>query len=587
LFYPDIIMAKIPARESWFKREFEAFQLKLARPDALAQLALLGILAGLLTGIVIVAFRLLAEGMLALLMDGDPEAFESLGWQARVMLPIGAGLFLILLFRFASKGIHVLGVARVMERMAYHQGHLSLRELFLQFFGAAAAIIGGFSVGREGPHVHLGASCGSQLGQWLRLPNNSIRTLVGCGTAAGIAASFNTPLAGVIFALEVVMLEYTIASFIPVILAAASATLVSIAVFGNESAFDIPAMELTSLSAIPPVILLGLAVGVLAAAFIQMIQLVAGLGRRTSLTMRFALASVIAALFGVLLPQVMGIGYDSVNAALLDNIGMLLLLFLIGGKLLATSLSIGLGIPGGMIGPSLFIGAVTGALVAKLFALAGLDVDVGLFALLGMGAMMGASLQAPLAALTAIMELTHSPGIIMPGMVVIIVASMTASELFRKESLFITMLRASGMDYSASPVSQALRRIGVAGTMSKSFLRTPESLERETALGLLQEKPAWLIIDGEKGPHVLLRAADLASFLEAESSAASNAVDLMEIPGQRYDIAPVHLQATLQEALDILNSSNAHALYVQRQTAPGIHRVYGILTREMIESAYR
>ena len=149
------------------------------------------------------------------------------------------------------------------------------------------------------------------------------------------------------------------------------------------------------------------------------------------------------------------------------------------------------------------------------------------------------------------------------------------------------MLRANAWHSRTDAISSVVVLIGVAGTMSKSFLRTPESLERETALGLLQEKPAWLIIDGEKGPHVLLRAADLASFLEAESSAASNAVDLMEIPGQRYDIAPVHLQATLQEALDILNSSNAHALYVQRQTAPGIHRVYGILTREMIESAYR
>ncbi|MEJ2308554.1 MAG: chloride channel protein [Gammaproteobacteria bacterium] len=579
-------MAKIPPRESWFKREFEAFQLKLARPDALAQLALLGILAGLLTGVVIVAFRLLAEGTLELLTGGDPEAFESLGWQTRTMLPLAAGLFLILLFRFASKGIQVLGVARVMERMAYHQGHLSLRELLLQFFGAAAAIIGGFSVGREGPHVHLGATSGSLLGQWLRLPNNSIRTLVGCGTAAGIAASFNTPLAGVIFALEVVMLEYTIASFIPVILAAASATLVSIAVFGNESAFDIPAMELASLSAIPFVILLGLAVGILAAAFIQMIRLVAGLGQRVSLPVRFALASVIAASFGVLLPEVMGIGYDSVNAALLDDIGMLLLLLLIGGKLLATSLSVGLGIPGGMIGPSLFIGAVTGALVANLFALAGVDVDVGFFALLGMGAMMGASLQAPLAALTAIMELTHSPGIIMPGMVVIIVASMTASELFRKESLFITMLKASGMEYSASPVLQALRRMGVAGTMNKSYLRTAAVVDREAAISLLQEKPSWLIIDGEKAPRALLRAADLANYLEADDASRPATVDLMEIPGRRYDIAPIHLQATLQEALDTLNNSSADALYVQRQTVPGIHRVYGILTRDMIESAY-
>ncbi|MDX1346262.1 MAG: chloride channel protein, partial [Sedimenticolaceae bacterium] len=250
-------------------------------------------------------------------------------------------------------------------------------------------------------------------------------------------------------------------------------------------------------------------------------------------------------------------------------------------------LSVGLGIPGGMIGPSLFIGAVLGALVANLFALAGFEVDVGFFALLGMGAMMGASLQAPLAALTAIMELTHSPGIIMPGMVVIITASLTASELFRKESLFITMLKASGMDYSTTPVLQALRRIGVAGTMSKSCVRTEATVGLQSAQALLQEKPAWVIIDAEKGPRMLLRAADLASYLDARAPDRDETIDLMEIPGKRYDLAPIHLQATLQEAQEQLNKTNAEALYVQRQTAPGINRVYGILTREMIDASYR
>ena len=580
-------MVKETDRDNWIARRLESLQLRLARPDALAQLALLGILAGIMTGVVIVSFRLLAEGVLALLLAGDPENYEALAWQYRALLPLLAGLFLILLFQFASKGIHVLGVARVMERMAYHQGYLGLRELLLQFFGAAAAIIGGYSVGREGPHVHLGASSGSLLGQWLRLPNNSIRTLVGCGTAAGIAASFNTPLAGVIFALEIVMLEYTIASFIPVILAAASATLVSIAVFGNEAGFDIPTMELASLAHMPLVLLLGLAVGILSAAFIQSMQFVTGIGRSFALWQRFVAAALIAALFAVLLPRVMGIGYDSVNDALLGELGLVTLVLLVVGKLLATSLSVGLGIPGGMIGPSLFIGAVLGALVANLFALAGFDVDVGFFALLGMGAMMGASLQAPLAALTAIMELTHSPGIIMPGMVVIITASLTASELFRKESLFITMLKASGMDYSTTPVLQALRRIGVAGTMSKSCVRTEATVGQQSAQALLQKKPAWVIIDAENGPRMLLRAADLASYLDARGADIDETIDLMEIPGKRYDLAPIHLQATLQEAQEQLNKTNAEALYVQRQNAPGINRVYGILTREMIDASYR
>ena len=104
---------------------------------------------------------------------------------------------------------------------------------------------------------------------------------------------------------------------------------------------------------------------------------------------------------------------------------------------------------------------------------------------------------------------------------------------------------------------------------------------------LLRDKPAWLIIDSGKEPHTLLRAADLASYLAARQPGSDEPIALMEIPGQRFDLSPIHLQATLQEALEQLNKGDAEALYVQRQTAPGIHRVYGILTREMIDATYR
>jgi hypothetical protein len=112
-------------------------------------------------------------------------------------------------------------------------------------------------------------------------------------------------------------------------------------------------------------------------------------------------------------------------------------------------------------------------------------------------------------------------------------------------------------------------------------------IDLNTAVGLLKEKPAWLIIDAGKEPHTLLRAADLANYLAARLPDETGFIDLMEIPGQRYDLAPIHLQATLQEAQELLKKSSAEALYVQRENAPGIHRVYGILTQEMIDATYR
>lgn len=413
---------------------------------------------------------------------------------------------------------------------------------------------------------------------------------MGCGTAAGIAASFNTPLAGVIFALEVVMMEYTLASFIPVILAAASATLVSVAAFGNIPAFEIQPMTLGDLADVPIIVLLGLLAGALSTLMIVLVRKITGLVRDMEMWKRMLLAGLAMIPFAILVPETMGIGYDTVNQLLAGHMLLLTALLLVFGKLLATSAVIGLGVPGGIIGPSLFIGAALGALCEALATALGVDVPAGLLPLLGMGAMMGAALQAPLAALTAIMELTHSPGIIMPGMLVIVIASLTASEVFRQESLFITMMKASGLDFDQNPVLQALRRVGVAAAMSTEFSRARNLVSVDEAETLLVNKPLWLIVEEDGQPVTLMRAADLANYLEAEAQEHTDSnkeIDLMAIPAQRYDVSSVSIRENLQEARDLLENSAAEALYVASDSSTGIARIYGILTSEMIESSYR
>lgn len=568
----------------------ERFQIVLSRPDTLLPLAMVGLVTGILAGLVIVAFRLaVEETQTAFIADGNPENYESLAPWVRLVLPALGGAAIGYLFYKLAKGNTVLGVARVMERLAYHQGRLDRRGFVLQFAGAALAIISGHSVGREGPHVYLGAAAGSLLGQQLGLPNNSIRTMVGCGAAAGIAASFNTPLAGVIFALEVVMMEYSLASFTPVILAAVSANAVSIAVFGDSPAFDVPHFELGSLAEIPALLLLGLGIGALAAAFIHTLQQVTRHSARLSFGWRTTLAGVLMGLIGVLVPGVMGIGYDTVNATLMGDQGIALLAVLVLAKLLATAISVGMGIPGGLIGPTFFIGAASGGVAGLLIAqvLPGQASEPGFYALLGMGAMMGATLQAPLAALTAMVELTQNPAIIMPGMLTITVAGLTASEIFKKEALFVSILKANGLDYNASPVIQALRRMGVAGIMSRDFQRVDPVLPRERAEQLLSGGPDWLLIDVDGQPGLLMRAVDLLRHLrEGTEGESSTQVDLLEIPAQRLQVVSVNLQANLQEALETLDKQGGEALYVERMTAPGIRHIYGILTRHQIESSY-
>ncbi|MDX2504385.1 MAG: chloride channel protein [Gammaproteobacteria bacterium] len=584
--------------DSWFSQQLDVLRLHLSRPDALIQLAFLGLISGFLTGGIIILFRMIVEESQAGLLMGSAENYEALPLEARLLFPIAGSFAIALVFRNFANGVYVLGVARVMERMAYHQGYLTLRGFFLQFIGAALAIISGHSVGREGPNVFLGAASGSLLGQYLKLPNNSIRTLVGCGTAAGIAASFDTPLAGVIFALEVVMMEYTLASFMPVILAAGSATSISILVFGNKAAFVVPDLQQGALVELPLVIILGILAGTLSALFIHLLQCVAHKAGNLGFSSKVMISGVIVGLIGAMVPDVMGIGYDTVSQILAGDTTLTFLLLLLLFKLLATVASVGLGIPGGVIGPALFLGACLGGsfgiLVRLLFP--ELQADTGFYSLLGMGAVMGASLQAPLAALTAMMELTHSPQIIMPGMIAIVIANLTASEIFRKKSLFVSVLEANDMSVHANPVTQALRRIGVGSVMNKAVVQTEPLLKLEKIDSLLLHNPEWLLVmDNDSQFHRLMPAIDLVRFIEQhreelhidETVNEEEPIDLLEIPANRIEVASIHLQATLEEALNELDSHNLDALYVERMIAPGILHVYGVITRSQIESSYR
>lgn len=240
-------MAFEKQQKNWPTRQLDRFRARLAHADALPQLAILGCISGLLTGLIAIAFRLSFELPLTLLLPNGSESFEALSPGTRFLLPVlGALIIGLLVHRFKPEQ-RVLGVGHILDRMQHHQAQLPAANALLQFIGAALALLTGHSVGREGPAVHLGAASSSLLGQQLQLPNNSLRTLTACGVAAAIAASFNTPLAGVIFAMEVVLMEYTITGFIPVILAAVSGGVLSRIAFGTQPAFAIPIIDMATL----------------------------------------------------------------------------------------------------------------------------------------------------------------------------------------------------------------------------------------------------------------------------------------------------------------------------------------------------
>ena len=559
----------------------EQLRARLAHADALPLLAALGLCVGLLAGGVIILFRLLIDVVqMGFLPGGDMENYEGLSLVWRFALPTLGGLAIGIMFQLAG-GVQV-GVVHVLERLAYFQGHLPLRNLLFQFFGAALSIVSGHSVGREGPSVHLGAASGSLLGQGLELPNNSIQTLLACGAAAAIAASFNTPIAGVIFAMEVILLEYSIAGFAPVILAAVSATAISRAVFGAQPAFVVPPMDMVSLLELPYMLVMGVVIGTLAALFIGQLQRVVLFGARFPIWQRMTLAGAFVGVCALGVPAVMGIGYDTVNQAMLGELGLGFLLLVLVAKLLATTVGLGLGLPGGLIGPTLFIGACAGGalgIVAEsLFP--GQVASPGFYAMLGMGAMMSATLQAPLAALMALLELTYNPHIILPGMLAVVLSDIIASHVFGRDSVFLVLLRARGLDYRSNPVAQTLRRVGVASVMNTSLVTAPRQLSRPAAEALLSDEPLRVLVMEGGQPAALLLAADLARHLASHPEQAE--IDLLGIPAQRDDIRPIGIQATLQQALDEMNAHNVDALYVTRGA-----EIVGVLSRQSVEAHYR
>ncbi|MEC9482069.1 MAG: chloride channel protein [Halomonas sp.] len=568
----------------------ERFRRQLASVDALPQLCVLGVASGLLTGGLMVVFRLLLElGGWLLMPHGDIENFEALSPVVRSLLPLVAVTVIgVGLWSQAAK-VRKIGIAHVIERLSYHQGRFPLRNWLNQWWVGVVTVVGGLSAGREGPAIHLGAAASSGIGERLRLPHNSLRVLVGCGTAAGISASFNTPIAGVIFAMEVVLMEYTAAGFMPVILASSAGAVVAQLVYGNEPAFQVPLVSLGSLFDLPWIVVTGLVVGLLAGAFVH----IARSGPRLESVPVWVRLPAVGLAVGAVAwwyPQVQGMGYDTLGQALGGEVAIDVLVAVALGKLLLTAGAIAFGVPVSIIGPILVIGAAAGALcgLAGAWLWPQVASDAGLYAMLGMAAMMGAVLQAPLAALMALLELTHNPNIILPGMLAVVVAGLTARQACHCQGFFVTQTQ-HGLHLLQQPLMQALSRVAVPAVMERSLARTQRMISREQARALLDDKPTWLVItrSSEEKTPVALKAADLARVLLDEQWAGEESFDLLEIPGQRLELAPIHLQATLNEAFERLNEYGVDALYVQHTTAPMIQKISGIITRDAIESYYR
>jgi len=560
-----------------------------------------------MAGGVIILFRWFIDLGISFWHSGHGSAdFETASWQLRLFLPTIGGFVVGAVLYKVGRELRQMGVTHVLERMMYHQGYLSWKNAAVQFFIGGLTLGTGQSVGREGPAIHLGSAASSWLGQKMKLPNNSIRVLVGCGTAAAISASYNTPLAGVIFAMEVVMMEYTVASFIPLILSSVSAAILAQLVFGDQIAFVVPPMGFKSLSEIPVFMLLGVAGGVVAGSFILTTSYIRGRAANMPIWLRTGIAGSFVGLIGLGIPEILGIGYDTVNQALHGELTLLVLTLALIGKFLATAVCAGMSMPGGGVGPSMFIGAMLGGTIgaAAMQLFPGATSHYAFYAMVGMATMMSAILQAPLAALMALLELTNNPNILLPGMIAVVLGNLMVSQVFKQPSLFLAPLRERGLDTKMHPLAQYLRSIGVAGVMERKIAVVDRYIKFNSVEAILNDSPRWILINDDGAFVAYMPATDLARYLvelqDAEEAAKRKAIDneqeftstlpevidLLKIPAERENLASIYLQANLEEALDTMDREKVDAVYIYRITSNGSEKIYGILTREQVESHY-
>ena len=550
----------------------------------LMRMSLLGLISGICASLVIVLFRFVIEASQGqLLPNYNPENYEALPLMWIFLFPLLGGVILGVIFHFIPEENRKMGVVHTLECLQNYNGKLPLINTIAQFVGASISIIAGHSVGREGPSIHLGASTGSLLAQKLNLSDEARHTLLACGVAAAIAASFNTPIAGVIFSLELIIMEYRVNSLMPIIIAALVATIISRAIFGNSAILDAPNLGSLPHDELFLVIITGILIGLISVIFIRLLVLVSEKSKPIPVFIRLTLAGAITGLLALLAPQIMGIGYDTVADSFQNNIALGTLLLICVVKILATTLGLGLGLPGGLIGPTLFIGAITGSTIAAIIQLIAPESvsSPAIYAMIGMGAMMGATLQAPLAALMAIFELTVNTDIILPGLLCIVAASLTSSELLRQPSVFNALMRTNkDPENSYNPIESLTIR-DLSRQINKKFSFIIEKSPTSELAKAIKRGNQWLLIDqGDKSFRVIHRD-DIQNIDLTQSSF----IDLSDPSLINRFFQPIEITENLETALTRLDENSTLEGFYVTQSKPGKEdKLIGILSREDVSN---
>lgn len=470
-------------------------------------LSILALTLGAAAGGAAILFRLGIESvqLVALGFWGEEVvtfAAEQPWWRLLLAPAFGGLLIGIFVWNFMPGG-RPQGVAHVIAASALAGGRMSIWVGLKAAVTSFVSIGVGASVGREGPVVHLGAAIGSLFARMRHLGPRLSRTLLGCGVAAAVAASFNAPIAGVFFALEVVVGHYALSAFAPIVIASVTGTVVSRMYYGNYPAFVLPDVyEIASVWEFPAFALLGAICAFVAITFMRSVFVVEETFNRYRVPpwARPAFAGLaVGAVAAVGLPHILGVGYEATDAALLEVYSLWLLVLLAVMKTAATAICLGAGFGGGVFSPSLFIGAMVGGAfgVVATMAFPELSSGQGAYTIVGMGAVAGSVLGAPISTILMIFELTGDYAITIAVMVGTVVASVITQQLYGR-SFFHVQLERAGINIRGGQEVGMLRSRRVASLLDPTF----ETVSPETPLAEVRER----LVHAPWGELFVLRA---------------------------------------------------------------------------------
>jgi CIC family chloride channel protein len=568
---------------------FERFSnLKQLRANEHTIMAVLAVIVGIAGGFGAVGFRYLINFFQTLGYGGENDLLElvvNLPWYYRVAIPAIGGLIVGPLVYFFAREAKGHGVPEVMESIALKGGVIRKRVVVVKTVASAICIGSGGSVGREGPIVQIGSAVGSTLGQFMKVSADRMRILVGCGAAAGIAATFNAPIAGSMFALEIVLGDFGLATFSPIVISSVVATAVSRAYLGDTPAFIVPVYELASAWEFPMYLILGLFCALVGITFTKSLYRIEDLFDEIKFPeyLKGIIGGLILGAASLVFPQILGVGYGAIDMALMQKMAWWLLLVLVLVKILATSITIGSGGSGGIFAPSLFLGAMAGgffgAVVHQIFP--AITASPGAYSIVGMGAVVSATTHGPLSAILILFEMTGDYKIILPLMLSCIIAAITSGQLLR-DSIYTLKLARRGIDIKEGKEVNVLKSMFVKEVMNPNVETIAEALPLSQIADVISKSKfnSFPVLNSQKQLIGILSFNDYSEAIFDE-----NLKDLVVARDlASTDLVTVSMEDNLWTALEKISAKDFAVLPVV--SPQETNRLEGVISRRDIIGAY-